>query len=95
MGLSEPNRFLWNRYTRHKFKYLYQSGTVIIWKIALGQAVNLADSLKKFPQKCMQADRESAYYATYSAKSLQDALNFEFQNGKPILEMVFNIHEFR
>ena len=55
---------------------------------ALGQAVNLADSLKKFPQKCMQADRNSAYYATYSAKSLDDALQYEFQNAKHILELV-------
>ncbi|XP_032797272.2 mevalonyl-coenzyme A hydratase sidH [Daphnia magna] len=53
---------------------------------ALGQAVNLADSLKRFPQECLQADRRSAYYATYSATSLEDALKYEFDNGVPILE---------
>lgn len=56
--------------------------------LALGQAVNLADSLKKFPQKCMLADRKSAYYATYSAKSLDDALSYEHNNGAPILQEV-------
>ncbi len=77
---------------------------------ALGQAVNLADSLKKFPQQwlvdrakkemdkdivvifnwldSMLADRRSAYYATYSAKSLEDALQFEADNGKDILKVV-------
>lgn len=39
----------------------------------------------------MQADRQSAYYATYSAKSLQDALQYEFDNGVPILEMVIKL----
>ena len=39
----------------------------------------------------MQADRQSAYYATYSAKSLQDALEYEFDNGVPILEMVIKL----
>lgn len=56
--------------------------------IALGQAVQLADSLKKFPQLCMQADRKSAYYAAFSAKSLEDALHYEQENGKGILELV-------
>ena len=57
---------------------------------ALGQAVQLADSLKKFPQLCMQADRSSAYYATYSAKSLEDALQYENDNGKRVLELVLH-----
>ena len=36
----------------------------------------------------MLADRRSAYYATYSAKSLEDALQFEAGNGKDILKVV-------
>ncbi len=36
----------------------------------------------------MQADRQSAYYATYSAKSLEDALQYEFDKGVPVLGMV-------
>jgi len=54
----------------------------------LGHAVELAASLKSFPQLCMQADKKSAYYATYSAKSLEDALQYEFNNGKTVLELV-------
>lgn len=54
---------------------------------ALGQAVNLADSLKKFPQQCLRADRRSAYYATYSAKNYEDALQYEAENGKAILAL--------
>ena len=56
--------------------------------LGLGQAVSLASSLKKYPQKCLQADRRSAYYATYSASSLEDALQYEFENGKEILSQV-------
>ena len=50
--------------------------------------MELAASLKSFPQLCMQADKKSAYYATYSAKSLEDALQYEFNNGKTVLELV-------
>jgi len=52
---------------------------------ALGQAYNLALSIAKFPQKCLKADRKSAYYSTFDAKSLEEALVFEFQNGKDII----------
>lgn len=37
---------------------------------------------------CLQADRNSAYYATYSATSLEDALRYENENGKQVLELV-------
>lgn len=36
----------------------------------------------------MQTDKKSAYYATYSAKSLEDALQYEFDNGKNVIELV-------
>ncbi|XP_042240110.1 mevalonyl-coenzyme A hydratase sidH-like [Homarus americanus] len=52
---------------------------------AVGQAVNLAQSLVKFPQECMLADRASALHATFSAKSLQESLQFESENGIPII----------
>jgi enoyl-CoA hydratase/carnithine racemase len=52
---------------------------------ALGQAFNLALSIAKFPQECLKADRKSTYYATFDAKSLQEALIFEYENGKPII----------
>lgn len=52
---------------------------------ALGQAYNLANSLVKFPQECMRVDRDSAYYAAYEATSEEDALKFEFENGKHVI----------
>ncbi|KAK7078358.1 hypothetical protein SK128_022053 [Halocaridina rubra] len=52
---------------------------------AVGQAVNLAQSLVKFPQGCMLADRNSALYASYSAKSLEEALKYEHENGLPVI----------
>lgn len=52
---------------------------------ALGQAFQLANSLVKFPQKCLRADRASTYYAAYSAKSHDDALQNEFENGKHVI----------
>lgn len=61
---------------------------VFLNRLGLGHAVELAASLKNFPQLCMQADKKSAYYATFSAKSLKDALQYEFNNGKAILEQV-------
>ncbi len=54
----------------------------------MGQAIELANSFSKFPQMCLQADRNSAYYATYSATSLEDALRYENENGKQVLELV-------
>lgn len=52
---------------------------------ALGRANNLAERLTKFPQLCMRADRKSAYYSTYGSSSLQDALDYEFENGKEVI----------
>ncbi|XP_027207010.2 enoyl-CoA hydratase EchA19 [Penaeus vannamei] len=52
---------------------------------AVGQAVNLAQSLVKFPQECLRADRQSALYATFSASSMQDALRYEHENGIPVI----------
>ena len=52
---------------------------------AMGQAFQLAHSLVKFPQQCLIADRKSAYYAAFGANSLEDALKYEFENGKPII----------
>ncbi|KAJ8322139.1 hypothetical protein KUTeg_000610 [Tegillarca granosa] len=44
----------------------------------LGVAVNLAFDIARFPQRCMNTDRKSAYYSTYNAKSIEDALQYEF-----------------
>ncbi len=52
---------------------------------ALGQAYNLALSIAKFPQECLKADRKSTYFSTFEAKSLEEALVYEFENGKQII----------
>lgn len=47
----------------------------------LAEAVQLAHSLIQFPQRCMNADRQSAYNAAYNATSIDDALRYEYENG--------------
>jgi enoyl-CoA hydratase/carnithine racemase len=43
----------------------------------LGQAVNLADSIAKFPQVCMNHDRESVLFAAYEANSFRESTQNE------------------
>ncbi|PSN33805.1 hypothetical protein C0J52_19371 [Blattella germanica] len=52
---------------------------------SLGQAINLANSLVKFPQECLRADRFSTYNAAFNAKSFDEAVDFEFNNGIPVV----------
>lgn len=52
---------------------------------ALDVAIELAQTLSKFPQRCMNADRSSAYYSTYDAKSIDDALQREFTQGIKVI----------
>ncbi|XP_064108345.1 enoyl-CoA hydratase EchA19-like isoform X2 [Macrobrachium nipponense] len=52
---------------------------------AVGQAVHLAQSLTKFPQECLKADRRSTLNAALSSDSFQEALKFEHENGVPII----------
>lgn len=54
---------------------------------ALEEAVALAQSLLVFPEGCMKADRASAYYATYEASGLADALRFEFEQGSKVVDV--------
>ncbi|KAF7495475.1 3-hydroxypropionyl-coenzyme A dehydratase [Sarcoptes scabiei] len=53
---------------------------------ALGQAFNLAQSLVKFPQECLRVDRRSLYYATFQAKTLEEASKFEIENAAEIIK---------
>ncbi|KAL2711711.1 hypothetical protein V1478_018732 [Vespula squamosa] len=52
---------------------------------ALGQAINYAKSLVKFPQKTLLADRASLYFSTFSTKQIDEALQFEKDNALPLL----------
>ncbi|KAK1134924.1 hypothetical protein K0M31_007690 [Melipona bicolor] len=51
----------------------------------LGIAMNFANSLVKFPQKTLRADRASAYFATFSAKQLEEAIQFEKDNASHLV----------
>lgn len=59
--------------------------------IGLGQAINLATSLVKFPQGCMRADRVSAYNSAFNASSFEEALEFEKDNATPIVLQVSSV----
>ncbi|KAL2438482.1 hypothetical protein ABEF95_011059 [Exophiala dermatitidis] len=53
---------------------------------ALEEAVRLAESLLEFPNECMNVDRRSAYYAAFEARGWRDALRYEFDNGRGVVE---------
>lgn len=50
----------------------------------MGQAINLATCLIKFPQDCLQVDREAVYNAAYN-KLYDDLLKEEQKNSKSVL----------
>ena len=52
---------------------------------AVIEATRIAEMLVKFPQLCMNRDRESCYFAAYQAESLEDALRYEFEHGKEVV----------
>ena len=56
-----------------------------IFFLALGTAMNLANSLVKFPQKSLLADRASAYFATFSPKQIEESLQFEKDNSSHLI----------
>lgn len=56
---------------------------VVATGTALGQALNLAQSIAKFPQRCLNHDRSSLYNATYNASNKDDALDFELMSCSP------------
>lgn len=58
---------------------------VVACGAALGQAINLGNSLCKFPQECMRADRRSAYNSVFNAQSFEDALAYEWDYSKDII----------
>ncbi|NP_001106328.1 uncharacterized protein LOC100127286 isoform X1 [Xenopus laevis] len=48
-------------------------------------AIELAQKISSFPQKCMLADRASAYNSTFDSSSFADAMQFEFDSGAKVL----------
>lgn len=53
---------------------------------ALEEAMKIAEILVQFPQDCMNTDRTSCYYAAYNAKSFEDALSHEFDEGIKVID---------
>jgi len=58
---------------------------VVATGTAFGQAFNLAKDIVKFPQECLRCDRESAYHATFSARNIEEALEYESENAAKVL----------
>jgi enoyl-CoA hydratase/carnithine racemase len=62
---------------------------VVATGTSLGQALNLAQSIAKFPQACVNHDRDSLFNTVYNASNKDDALDFEFMSAGPhVLEEV-------
>lgn len=54
---------------------------------AFEEAMKLAQMMVTFPQECLNADRESCYYAAYQARSLEDALSFEYEEATKVADI--------
>jgi enoyl-CoA hydratase/carnithine racemase len=60
---------------------------VVATGTSLGQALNLAQSIAKFPQACVNHDRDSLYNAVYNSNNKDEALDFELMSsGVEIIE---------
>eukprot|EP00042_Codosiga_hollandica_P033756 m.229855 g.229855 ORF g.229855 m.229855 type:complete len:282 (-) comp54259_c1_seq3:778-1623(-) len=53
---------------------------------ALEAAIELGHQLAAFPEQCLRADRASAYFAAYDARSETEALANEFNAGIRVLQ---------
>ncbi|KAL1505937.1 hypothetical protein ABEB36_005383 [Hypothenemus hampei] len=62
---------------------------------SLGQAMQLATCLKKFPQECLRSDRDSTYNAAF-LQAYNDILKYEKQNASkvPIKKMIEGAKKF-
>jgi enoyl-CoA hydratase/carnithine racemase len=56
---------------------------VVATGTSLGQALNLAQSIAKFPQACVNHDRDSLYNTVYNANNKDEALDFELMSSGP------------
>lgn len=52
---------------------------------ALGQAIQLASSLVKFPQACMLSDRDSVYNSAFNAKTFEEAMEYEKNSASDVV----------
>lgn len=56
---------------------------VVATGTSLGQALNLAQSIAKFPQACVNHDRDSLYNTVYNSNNKDEALDFELMSAGP------------
>lgn len=54
---------------------------VVATGTSLGQALNLAQSIAKYPQACVNHDRNSLYNAVYNASNKDEALDYELMSS--------------
>ncbi|XP_055037717.2 enoyl-CoA hydratase EchA19 isoform X2 [Misgurnus anguillicaudatus] len=53
---------------------------------ALQVALELAEQVSSFPQRCLRADRNSAYHAVFDATSFTQAMQYEMDHGIPVIQ---------
>jgi enoyl-CoA hydratase/carnithine racemase len=56
---------------------------VVATGTSLGQALNLAQSIAKFPQACVNHDRDSLFNTVYNSNNKDEALDFELMSAGP------------
>jgi enoyl-CoA hydratase/carnithine racemase len=56
---------------------------VVATGTSLGQALNLAQSIAKFPQACVNHDRTSLFNTVFNANNKDEALDFELMSSGP------------
>lgn len=61
---------------------------VVATGTSLGQALNLAQCIAKFPQLCVNHDRDSVFNAVFNASNKNEALDFEMMSsGAEVLQV--------
>lgn len=53
----------------------------------ISEAFNIAKRISSSPQVCMLTDRQNIYYSVYNAKSFQEALDNELENGLKVIDV--------
>ncbi|XP_018596677.2 uncharacterized protein LOC108927711 [Scleropages formosus] len=54
---------------------------------AFQAALDLAQQMSLFPQRCLRADRASAYHSVFAASSFSQAMQYEFDNGVEVIQV--------
>ncbi|CAL8111816.1 unnamed protein product [Orchesella dallaii] len=60
--------------------------SIVACGTSLGQGIQYANQLSKFPQECLNKDRMSAYNAVYAANNFEDAVKYEMENGLEVFQ---------